>query len=309
MVKRRLSLWLAGVCLLALGCESDHDAPEASPTTSVTHTSLGAQTPSSSARDLLLAKQFDMLTGGDGGVDIDCHTSLLRLIMQGHPLDRPLAWVSSSHDKVELRPQDSVALCLYRLPKSKPITVTVKAGDRTNTTKVKLVAQSDASEPSKDPLIDGRRVDVWDIGDSLLQSPTWTFFPSDPAFNAIALSGQLTLTASAGDVRTTYEVPLHWDQGAAALEGWERTRKMTLYGYPAGARVPVGLYRVTGFDHAVLERQVGQVTMPRARIAVFTIPQDVLRIVRTEHESGKDFYCLATPEVEGCVTYPPPAAS
>ncbi|MEW2135426.1 hypothetical protein AB0892_02250 [Streptomyces sp. NPDC005409] len=44
---------------------------------------------------------------------------------------------------------------------------------------------------------------------------------------------------------------------------------------------------------AVLKRRVGEVVMPESRIAVFTIPEDVFRIVSAEPESGGQYYCLS----------------
>ncbi|GGN57460.1 hypothetical protein GCM10011579_019740 [Streptomyces albiflavescens] len=262
--------------------------------------STRAGTPSSSARDLLLAQQFEMAMYSIGPVD--CHDEL-SLIKQGHRVDRPLAWVSSSSDEVVVRLGQQTFLCLYGFPKNKPITVTVKAGGRTYTTPVKRVATLTAEESSQNELFNDRELEVQDIGDGLLQSGGWTFLPSDPARKAIALSGRLTLAASSGDVKTTYEVPLRWNQGAEPLDGWEHSRRMAVYGYPVGARVPIGLYRV-GLERAVLERKVGEVVMPRSRVAVFSIPQDVFRVVSVEPPAGKDSYCLSVPEVRACVTWP-----
>lgn len=135
-------------------------------------------------------------------------------------------------------------------------------------------------------------------------STDWTFLPSDPARTAIALSGGLTLTASSGDVTSTYEVPLYWDWGAKLLEGWEHSREMAVYGHPAGARVPIGLYRVGENLVAVLERQIGQVVMPRSQVAVFTVPEDVFHLVSVNPSADRATHCLSVPGAVDCVPRP-----
>ncbi|MFF4551117.1 hypothetical protein [Streptomyces sp. NPDC001435] len=247
---------------------------------------------------MLLAQQLQL--GGYGAGSIDCETP-------SDPAGQPLAWLLSDNPAAEgpeVRLGGGANLCLYGFPENEPITLTVEAGGRTYTTPVKQVASNDAEGPSQDALFDNRAIEVKDVGDHLQQSADWTFFPSDPAREAIALSGGLTLTASSGDVTSTYEVPLHWDQGAMPLEGWEDSHEMAVYGYPAGARVPIGLYRVGENFVAVLERQVGQVVMPPSRVSVFTIPQDVFRLVSVEPPAGKDSHCLSVPEFKDCVPRP-----
>ncbi|WP_314244902.1 hypothetical protein [Streptomyces sp. DSM 40907] len=290
-MNKRLPLWLAGVCLLALGCEAQRDT-QAAPAVSA-----HAATPRSSAQDLLLAEQFQ--TGGYGAGSIGCETP-------SRP-DLPLAWLLSDNTMAEgpeVRLGGLANLCLYGFPENRPITLTVNAGGQTYTTPVVPVASNHVQELSQNTLFDNRAIEVQVVGNHLLQSTDWTFLPSDPARTAIALSGGLTLTASSGDVTSTYEVPLHWDQGAEPLEGWEHSREMAVYGYLAGARVPIGLYRIDENLVAVLERQIGHVVMPPSRVAVFTIPEDVLRLVSVNPPADKATHCLSVPGVEDCVTQP-----
>lgn len=297
-MNRRLPLWLAGMCLLALGCEAQRETQAALPTGRAPAVSAQAATPSSSAEDLLLAQQLQL--GGYGAGPINCE-------MPSDPADRPLAWLLSDNPTAEgpeVRLGGGANLCLYGFPENEPITVTVEAGGRTYTTPVKQVTGNGAEEPSQNALFDERAIEVKDVGNQLLQSADWTFFPSDPARTAIALSGRLTLTASSGDVTSTYEVPLHWDRGAMTLDGWEHSHEMAVYGYPAGAHVPIGLYREGENRVAVLEHQVGQVVMPPSRVAVFTVPQDVFRLVSAKPSAGEDFHCLSVPQFEDCVPRP-----
>lgn len=303
-MNRRLTLWLAGVSFLVLGCDAQRATPAALPTEKAPLVSARPRTPSASALDVLLAQQFDIGMGGAGphGCQDD-----LSLVSPSPSSGHPLAWVSSSFPverKVELRLARQTVLCLAGFPENKPVTITVKAGGRGYTTAVKRVAKGHAKDPADNALFDDRTIDVEDVGDHLRQSAYWRFLPSDPARKAIALSGRLNMTASSGKVKSTYAIPLGWEQGATTPDGWEHSRQLVVYGYPAGAHVPIGLYRVGDDLHAVLEREAGRVVMPRSRIAVFTIPRDVFRLVRAEPAAGRESHCLSVPQVQDCVTQP-----
>ncbi|MEU1710296.1 hypothetical protein ABZ478_33885 [Streptomyces sp. NPDC005706] len=166
------------------------------------------------------------------------------------------------------------------------------------------VTSKDAQELSQNTLFDNRAIEVEDVGNHLMQGTDWTFLPSEPARTAIALSGGLTLTASSGEVTSTYEVPLHWDQGAQLPEDWEHSRDLVVYGYPAGTRVPIGLYRVGQNLVAELDRQIGKVVMPPSRVAAFNMPEDVIRLVSVSSQTGNATHCLSVPELNDCLPRP-----
>ncbi|ROQ93793.1 hypothetical protein EDE04_0198 [Streptomyces sp. 2132.2] len=182
----------------------------------------------------------------------------------------------------------------------------MKVGGRTYTTPLKRVSEP-VSKQSDAALFDGRGMEVTERGGTMLTSGDWSFLPAGSVREALGRSGRLDLTAVSGDVKATNAEPLSRQPGAATEDGWERSRRIALYGYPAGSRVPVGLYRLKASSEgqkAVLERQVGQVVMPASRVADFTIPQDVFRTVSVAAPQGKDTYCLSVPMVDQCVTHP-----
>lgn len=295
-VNKRLPLWLAGVCLLALGCGAQRETQAALPTRHTPAATAHAATPSS-AEDLLLAQQVQL--GGYGAGGIDCQPP-------SRP-DSPLVWLLSDNPSAqgpEVRLGGQVNLCLYGFPVDEPITLTVEAGGRTYTTLVESVTSKHAQELSQNTLFDERAIEVEDLGNHLMQGTDWTFLPSEPARTAIALSGGLTLTASSGDVTSTYEVPLHWDQGGQLPEDWENSRELVVYGYPAGTRVPIGLYRVGQNLVAGLEQQIGEVVMPPSRVAVFDMPEDVFRLVSGNSQPANATYCLSVPEFNDCLPRP-----
>ncbi|WP_432027792.1 hypothetical protein [Streptomyces sp. 1222.5] len=295
-MNRQLAGWLAGACVLLLGCQAQRHSP-APPTTTAAALSPTTASPTASALELLLAQQFDMGMSGAGP-----HGCLddLALIKHRPSAGHPLAWVSSyveMADKVTVRLGRETLLCLSGFPKDKPVTITVRTGGRQYTVPVRHVAKDHAASPDDNALFDGRTIDVEDAGDDLQESAFWRFLPADPARKSVALAGRLPLTAKAGTVETSYEVPLSWEAGAAALEKWERSRKIAVFGYPVGATVPIGLYRVgEQGQEAVLERKVGHVVMPASRVALFTVPKDVFRLVSEESSAGEDVHCLSVPQ-------------
>ncbi|MGW5348361.1 hypothetical protein [Streptomyces sp. NPDC004050] len=289
-------------------------------------------TPSPSARDILLAQQFDIgfaatppgeeneeppppdeaipppaeaTPGAEGTAAVSCRADLDRL-EQADPEARRRVWVTSVKDArgasgaVAAGLGEVSLLCLQGFP-SGPITVTVKAGGRTYTTAVKPVAELSDTLPAMDDLFNGRPMEVEDVGGGLLESGSWQFLPSEPALTDIARSRGFTVAARSGAVRAESEVPLSVPRGAATMEGWERNHRIAVYGYPAGARVPIGLYSESGVV-ATLQREVGRVVMPRHQVAIFTVPPDVFRTVDAEPAGDENPACLSVAELAACVT-------
>ncbi|MER6488274.1 hypothetical protein ABT264_32580 [Streptomyces virginiae] len=299
-------LW-ALTAFLGTSCTMLHQTPTAAPTSRA----APSPTPSPQARDILLAQQFDLDMPGAG--PLDCRGDLHQLT-QGRPNKQPRVWVSSGEDAtgattaVAAGLGEETLLCLYGFPRRGPITVTIKAGGRTYTTPVKPVAELSAAPSAMDDLFNGRPREVQDMGDGLLESGFWTFLPSEPALTDIAQAGWFTMAARSGDVRAESRIPLRLPRGAAAVEGWDRNHRIAVYGYPAGAGVPIGLYRpenrADGRVVAVLEREVGRVVMPAHRVAVFTVPPDVFRTISAEPADGEDPACLSAADLASCINPP-----
>ncbi|MER7513826.1 hypothetical protein ABTX82_36745 [Streptomyces lavendulae] len=308
-MNRHLS-WLAGLCMVVVtGCAAGRETPAPPPMGRITATHAHPTPTSHAARDILLAQQFDL--GGYGGGLFGCRDDL-SLITHKRPADHPLVWVTSSReplagqsDEVRVVLGESSVLCLYGFPDDKPVIVTVKAGGRTYTTPVKPVAELSSDQGGD--LFNGRPIETQNLGGGVLQSGYMQFLPPDPAREAIARAGRLELTARSGDSRSTSEVPLRWEKKGAATDAeWEHSHRIAVYGYPVGAHVPIGLYRVQrdqgGGEHAVLERRVGDVIMPAFRVAVFTVPEELFRLVGGEHAEDPAYHCLAVPGLIDCVT-------
>ncbi|MFD8857263.1 hypothetical protein [Streptomyces vinaceus] len=300
-----LPLCLAALCVLAAAaCGTDRGVTAAPPAgrdvAAPTHAHATAPSASASALALKLVHQFR--EGKVGGIPFSCAAT--RNPSAG---GRPAVWVSSqTTDTRAVALGARSVLCLSGFPGTGPITVTVKAGGHTYTTALKRVGKS-VSKQSDAALFDGREMEVTEKGSGMLTSGDWRFLPSSSVREALGRAGRLDLTAASGDVKATNAQPLSRQPGAATEDGWERSRRVALYGYPAGAHVPVGLYRVKASPegpNAVLERQVGEVVMPASRVAGFTIPQDVFRSVSAVAPEGKDTYCLSVPVVDQCVTHP-----
>ncbi|WP_329118883.1 hypothetical protein [Streptomyces sp. NBC_01353] len=265
------------------------------PTKDVSRISPPATRSTSSAQGLLLKKQMELVVGGNGGAPAtDCHASLMKLVRAGHPIEKPLAWVSSPENDAEVRLLDYAALCLYQFPEGEKAEVTVLVGDRSYTVPVAPESAEYPAEPADSALFDGRAVQTDDGADALRESADWIFFPPNPAREAVALDGSMTVTARAGDVRTSIEVPVHVPMGGTHFGTWEEQPDLIVHGFPAGSRVPIGLYRIENFTEATLERTIGTVTMPPSRIAFFTVPGEVVRMLNMEATEKLD-YCVAVP--------------
>ncbi|MEU5809255.1 hypothetical protein [Streptomyces sp. NPDC047718] len=296
-MNRRLSWWLAGLCVIAISsCTAEHEPSPPSLTERGNATATRPTPSSHGAPDFLLAQQFDL--GGSGGIQVGCDEDV-KLVAQNRPT---AVWLTSSTDEnVAVVLGATSILCLYGFQKDKPITVTVTAGGRAYTTPIRPVSEI-SSDGGGGDLFNGQPIEVRDLGDGILESGFLSFFPPDPAREAIALAGRLSLTASSGDLHTANEVPLIWEEGVGASEAEWKRHQSAVYGYPPGTRVPIGLYHVATregeLDQAVLVRRVGEVVMRESRIAVFTIPQDVFRLISVEPESGEDYYCLDVPGAE-----------
>ncbi|MGW3328033.1 hypothetical protein [Streptomyces virginiae] len=198
----------------------------------------------------------------------------------------------------------SVTLCLYKFPANGSLEVSVHTGNLTYTTPVIGGLREQSPAPAPDTLFNDRALVVEDMGGEVLQSGSWQFLPAPPAREAVGLSGWLTLTASASAsasaVTATDQVPVLLEPNASLQEGWRLTGELLVYGYPAGASVPIGLYQVgTDKRDANLVEEIGTVDMPPSRITTFAIPPEVLDLMAEDADSARP-HCLGVPMVHGC---------
>lgn len=177
-MRSRLCWWLAGLCVVVLGCGPGGGGDVTTPTKDVSRISPPATRSTSSAQGLLLKKQMELVVGGNGGAPAtDCHASLMKLVRAGHPIEKPLAWVSSPENDAEVRLLDYAALCLYQFPEGEKAEVTVLVGDRSYTVPVAPESAEYPAEPADSALFDGRAVQTDDGADALRESADWIFFP------------------------------------------------------------------------------------------------------------------------------------
>ncbi|MFD4741380.1 hypothetical protein ACFWNQ_29025 [Streptomyces virginiae] len=310
-MNRQLYLCLAGLCLLALGCEAGR-TQVAVPTGKLPPASTAASAASPSETDLVLAGQIQITAkGADAGPrptvstapNLDCRAGLARWHARGsYSPEQPLVWLTRT-DATDFGVSllGDVALCLYKFPASGALTVSVQTGNLTYTTPLIGGIREQSSALAPDTLFNDRALIVEDVGGEVLQSGTWEFLPAGPAREAVGLAGWLTLTASASAdaVTATDQVPVLLQPNASLREGWTRTRELLVYGYPAEANVPIGLYQVGADELANLVGEIGTVVMPPSRIATFAIPQKVLGLM-TEDTDTATPHCLGVPMVRGC---------
>ncbi|WAL93535.1 hypothetical protein [Streptomyces sp. Je 1-369] len=225
--------------------------------------------------DLLLSRQIDLLAAGNGAAS-DCAEDLKSL--PGHRSDSPAAWVSSSIDgSKSLGIPQHVALCLSGFPDGDvDITVSVQ-GHEYSTTAVPAEGEVtfQRMEPSS-TLFQGGRLRLYDVGEGVQQSEMWSFVPPGTARERLALAGELTISARSGGVSATRDQLI--ELPPVPVCDWldSDTRRLLVFGFEPGSRVPVGLYRTDREGTtAVLVRKIGTVVMPRSRTAVFSVPADI----------------------------------
>ncbi|MGW0532991.1 hypothetical protein [Streptomyces sp. NPDC003032] len=236
---------------------------------------------SSSGTDLLLSRQIDLLAAGNGAT-ADCAEDLKEL--PGHRADSPAAWVSSSIDgSKSLRIPQHVSLCLAGFPPGDPgdpgdvdITVSVNGHAYPTTT---VPAEGSVTfqrlEPSS-TLFRGGRLRLYDVGKGVQQSEMWSFVPPGAARERLADAGELTVSARSGGASATRDQAV--ELPSVPDRGWldSDTRRLLVFGFEPGSRVPVGLYRTRpGGETAVLVRTIGTVLIPQSRTAVFPVPAGI----------------------------------
>ena len=285
------------------------DEPRKTPT-AVTGSAEPEHTPSSEPTSdteaLLLARQVQLQEGGDG-LGPHCRMD------EKTPVEFeqvPGVWLHNLFSQTDY--PGVVVLCLRGFDPETPIDVVVGAGDLREQTTVtpsadEPTAQSSLGYDEERPTTlfeDGGTLPVYSQGyggepiegpEGVMVSEMWHFMPPPDVREVLAEEGSFTLAATQGDrsATTEVEVPVpaeqaHYDVGSGS------GRLLAVLGYPAGTRVPIGLYRNDddlGPDVALV-KQIGSVTMPRSRVATMPLGAELL--------AGEPLgsYCVIPPVAE-----------
>lgn len=270
-----------------------------------------APRPTTETEKLLLRRQIDLQLGGDG-LFLSCQPeeSATRVF------DRdPGVWVNNLYSPTEY--PDHMVLCLRGFTATAPIDLELTAGPFRAHTDVRPVEGApEASdtfvyeeEPSDTLFDDGATLSVYtqDYGGGPIDGPAgalisemWRFVPPAKARQAMVEAGSFTVTATQGDVRAEIEQPIAEPtiQTSDVLYGnGKEPPRLILLGFPAGADVPIGVYRRSGSSaaRAVLIKEIGRVVMPDSRVAEFSLSP----YIKT---SPPGYFCVSPPvnDETGC---------
>lgn len=289
---------------------SDSEASQVEPFTNSAEQSVAASatrssitpSPSSSGStaDVLLAQQI-VAVGHGGGHDGRCSIS-------GTPAS-PAAYLSNflGQEGLEVELVNWVGVCLRGFDPAAPVGLTVDVGDRSYQTEIRLTDDEVEGEygivdyPDRpETLFDGMPLTAFRVsGENAYRTTVWEFVPPSAVRDTIV---SVILTARQGELSSQIVQLVNIPEGPG--EGEEMLsngRELAVWGFPAGRRVEIGLYRRDGnSDVFSLMRRVGVVTMPASSLAIFTAPEDVIR------EAGDNpDYCLSAPveAVHPCKPY------
>jgi hypothetical protein len=289
-------------CVAVSGCASGNPkisserqltpTPVASSAETVDSSTTAGQSdrPKSATEKLLLARHIQFFQGGDGynpncGIGNDTPPQFKRdVAVWVHDLYGPKGY------------PDHTVLCLRGFASSAPIEILVTAGNfnaRTHIRPITVPPQQETpfgyeEEPSTTLFIDGAELRVYTkgYGDTPIDGPPhvlvsemWRFFPPEAARNAIAEKGSFTITASQNNRTASLKqnVQIPHTPSYRLLSSMEGGSGLALVGFPAGATVPIGLYRHdSDSSGATLVRQIGSVSVPISRQAAFTLPPNLL---------------------------------
>lgn len=304
MKRRQLAGWLALLCMAAAtGCgsgggETGRTADTATRAWSASPAADQAMVPAVGARptkkrpkrpkSLVLAGQLVLHPGG-GGRGPDCFSDLPEL--PSRFATSPAVWLSGMNGPKNVPLAFSAALCLHGFSMDQPVTVTVTVGPRRYRTTVAPASGKLPVSRSEPPetLFNGRLLRVYNVGKGLLESNEWGFVPPSRARDGIVTAGAITTGAVQAGTSASYRqmATVAGTPGQRWIPG-QLGHRLVIFGFQRDQQVPVGLYRRTSPGRPfVLVRRIGAVTMPRSRIAVFTIP-------RTVTVTGER-YCVTVP--------------
>lgn len=261
-----------------------------SPTSPKPGNSASQPTSSDTTTDFFLAQQISLIAGGDGAVP---HCSKDLSVLPAEFQSAPAVWISSIYGPSSvLVANDKSALCLNGFDQRKPITVTVSAGSKQYTTDVVPAAGTFTSLLRPETLFTGTELSAYGIGNGVLQSAPWQFVPPDDARERVAAAGQLRISAVQGTLTASFTQPITLPsrRDREWLRGDDTFRRIVIYGFDPGTRLPVGLYFMDQpYQHAILIGRIGIVTVPASRTVVFTVPDQIL------NEDGGGKYCITVP--------------
>ncbi|MDX3452890.1 hypothetical protein PV396_13175 [Streptomyces sp. ME02-8801-2C] len=298
----QLVCWLALVCLAATtACGSsgsqtsrtEDTATRARSASPAADQAIGAR-PTKTQKPKKKKKRRKVLAGqlvahpGGGGRGPDCVSDLPELPSEF--ATSSAVWLSGMNGPKNVPLAFPAALCLHGFSEDQPVTVTLTAGTRSYRTTV-VPASGKVSVSRFEPpetLFNGRRLRVFDVGAGLLESNEWGFVPPSPARDAIVTAGAVTLDAEQAGTSASHRqaVTVATPPGQDWIPG--QRHQLVIFGFQQDEEVPVGLYRRTSQAQTfTLVREIGAVTMPRSRIAVFTVPGAVT-------VTG-DGYCVSAP--------------
>ena len=196
-------------------------------------------------------------------------------------------------------------LCLIGFNPGQPIEISVSVGSSTYRSTVgPQPGPADSFDTApEETLFEGQELAAT-AGEGYLESKGWRFIPPLPVRDELAANGQLTITATQGELQATTTQPLAPldEPGQTMLEDWDQNRGMfvphglAIWGFEPGSRLPIGLYRVLkkeddGSGVAELVQQIGEVTIPSSGLAVFDIPPHIA----AEFASPNNEYCISGP--------------
>jgi hypothetical protein len=261
-----------------------------------------------STETLLLGQQI-VVTGTGGGASGSCwEAAASRFARQERA-----AWLVSfdAERQLAIPLAGEVGVCLKGFTSGDPVMLRVATAERTWEATVRVsdkVSDGDLGVPefldvppgvlpTATPITAVRQP----VGDEVLHSTgIWLFLPPAEVRDHLTLVGEVVVTAEQG-AKIAAEVRQPIDVLGPRF-GWVDARKEAIFvsGFPAGSRIPVGIYEgrpPDGLDSIVeFVRKIGVIDIPRSRVAEFALPADVLAL-----RDDVDQYCVAVATVQDCL--------
>lgn len=217
---------------------------------------------------------------------------------------KPSVWISARGDEPLLMPLGTGAdlrLCLHGFSPSEPIDVVVTTGDvRARTLVVPSDGDLRGTDLPPDTLFrDGLTLPVAPEDGAILASPDWWALPPIAVVDEMAAAGEVRVTATQGalTVETEQPVLLPTEVGEVVVSPHDvGDVRLRVWGFSAGATVPIGLYVNTDFqtegypgpNHELI-RQIAEIVMPPHRVAEFAMAPDLLE------GAAPGYYCVHAP--------------
>ena len=245
----------------------------------------GGPDPDSETEEFLLSQQAQLQFGGDG-LSPNCEVDEDTPSAYGHDPGIWLHELFSNSDYPRI-----VTLCLHGFNPKRRIDLRVTAGDLAVNSSLRPVAgaprpNSDygyEDAPSTTLFEAGAVLRVYTKGygsnpiggpEPALTSEMWKFVPPPRARAAMAEAGSVTITATQRDATATEVHPIAVPHQRSYFTVHTPSGELlVLHGYPAGARVPIGLYRRDdpAKDSATRVRRLDTVRIPASQVATWPL--------------------------------------